>query len=249
MRLFNNPNQTLATDFLQWLEHSIEDGAKTVKRVKSTYYKPSSLNCLRMMYFYRTQTEIDDVARPASALGILESGQDRHLRIQQAVCNMKKQGYNCEWVDVAAYIEQHKLTDLEVVAQKTFETAVHHKTLDLLFLCDGLLKINNVYYLLEIKTENSLSFYNRVEVANEHKHQAACYSLSFKINQVIFIYENRDTCVKKAFLYTVPQSVKNEVLSLIEQCNTAVQKQKIPLRLECKACTYCDYKKKCKNLI
>ena len=248
MRLFNSPTQTIAADFLRWLEHSIEDSAKSVKKVKSVYYKPSSLNCLRMMYFYRTQTEVDDILRPASALGILESGQDRHLRIQQAVSVMQKQGYKCEWIDVGSYIEQHNLVDLEVIARKTFETVVHHKTLDLLFLCDGLLKINGVYYLLEIKTESSLSFYNRLDVANEHKHQATCYSLAFGIDQVIFIYENRDTCVKKAFLFTVSQALKNEVISLITQCNTAVEQQQIPLRIECKACTYCDYKKKCKAL-
>ena len=248
MRLFTHPNQSVAIEFLRGLEQTISESAKPHKKTKTVYYKPSSLNCLRMMYFYRTQTEVDDVEKPAAAIGVLESGQDRHLRIQKAITQMKSRGLDCEWVDVETYIQQKNLTNLEVVGKKEFETTVHHKELDLLFLCDGLVRIGNTFYLIEIKTENSTSFYNRTEVAQEHRHQAACYSLAFCISNVIFIYENRDVCTKKAFLYTVPQSVKNEVIGMIERCEEAVQKRELPLRIECKACNFCDYKKKCKAL-
>ena len=131
------------------------------------------------------------------------------------------------------------------MSKKEFETTVHNKELDMLFLCDGIVKINGSYFLIEIKTESSSAFYNRFAVAEEHKHQASCYSLSFNINKVIFIYENRDLCLKKVFLFTVPQSLKNEVVGMIERCNDYVSKKELPIRITCKLCSYCDYKEKC----
>jgi len=248
MRLFKTPDQEVANDFLYWLEKTIESEAKPVKSVKNTSYKPSSLNCLRMMYFYRTSTPIDEVSKPASSIGILQSGQDRHLRIQEAITLIKSKGYDCEWIDVETYIKEQNLTDLEVISKGTYETTVHHKKLDLRFLCDGIVKIAGKYYLIEIKTENTNSFFTRMNVAEEHKHQAACYSLSFHINNVIFIYENRDLCLKKTFLFNVSQSLKDEVVGMIERCNEYVKKKEVPFRIENKLCTYCDYKKTCKKL-
>ena len=245
MRLFSEPTQSVADAFLVELEKSICVDAKPTKDVKSTFYKPSSLNCLRMMYYYRSGTKIDGADRPASSIGILQSGEDRHLRIQRAITHMKQNGFNCEWIDVETYIKGNKLTNLEVVSKKEFETTVHNKELDLLFLCDGIVKINGAYFIVEIKTENSTSFYNRFAVAEEHKHQAACYSLSLNINKVIFIYENRDLCLKKVFLFTVPLALKNEVVGMIERCNEYVEKKELPIRLVCKYCNYCDYKTKC----
>lgn len=247
MRLFKTPDQELAQRFLFWLESSIEKDAKPNKNVKSTFYKPSSLNCLRMMYFYRTSTEIDEVDRPASSIGVLHSGEDRHLRIQEAITRLKDNGFDCEWVDVETYIKEHNLTNLQVISKKQFETTVHNKDLDLLFLCDGIVKINNKYFIVEIKTENSISFMSRKEVANEHRHQAACYSLSFNINNVIFIYENRDYCTKKVFLFNVLQEYKAEVKDMIKSCNDYVKKKVLPTYIPCKSCNYCDYKKKCKE--
>ena len=248
MRLFKTPDQEVAQEFLFWLESSIEKDAKPNKNIKSTYYKPSSLNCLRMMYFYRTSTEIDEVKRPASSIGVLQSGEDRHLRIQNAITKMKQNGYDCEWIDVDTYIKQNNLTNLEVIAKKEYETTVHNKELDLLFLCDGIVKINNKYFIVEIKTENSINFYSRKDVAEEHKHQATCYSISFNINNVLFIYENRDLCSKKVFLFNVTASLKNQVINMIESCNKCVKTNKIPMYIPCKSCTYCDYKKKCEAL-
>lgn len=247
MRLFSEPTQLVADTFLCNLEKSICIDSKPTKNVKSTFYKPSSLNCLRMMFYYRRGTTIDGVERPASSIGILNSGEDRHLRIQKSITKMKENGFDCEWVDVETYIKNNGLTNLEVVSKKEFETTVHNKELDLLFLCDGIVKINGSYFIIEIKTENATSFYNRMGVAEEHKHQAACYSLSFNINKVIFIYENRDLCLKKAFLFTVTQSLKNEVIGMIERCNDFVSKNELPTKIVCKFCSYCDYKKKCSN--
>lgn len=248
MKLFKSSTEDISFNFLKWLESTIVNDSKSNKKVKSTYYKPSSLNCMRMMYFYRTSTEIDEVERPASSIGILHSGEDRHLRIQNAITKIKSNEFDCEWVDVETYIKEHNLTNLEVISKKEYETTVHNKELDLLFLCDGIVKINGIYYIVEIKTENANSFYFRQNVAEEHKHQATCYSLSFNINNVIFIYENRDNCLKKSYLFYVSKEQKDEVVNLINKCNKYVENKEIPIRIECKGCNYCDYKKKCKDI-
>ena len=245
MRLFSEPTQSVADNFLVGLEKTISIMSKPSKNVKSTFYKPSSLNCLRMMFYYRKGTSIDDINRTSSSVGVLQSGEDRHLRIQEAITKMKENGFDCEWVDVETYIKDKNLINLEVISKKEYETTVHNKELDLLFLCDGVVKIGNQYYIIEIKTENSNSFYNRISVSEDHKHQATCYSLSFNINRVIFIYENRDFCLKKAFLFTVTDKLKAEVVGMINSCNDCVSKNELPIKIICKFCNYCDYKNKC----
>ena len=87
--------------------------------------------------------------------------------------------------------------------------------------------------------------YSRISVSEDHKHQATCYSLSFNINRVIFIYENRDFCLKKAFLFTITDKLKAEVVGMINSCNDYVSKNELPIKIVCKFCNYCDYKNKC----
>lgn len=246
MRLFKEIN--VSDLFLTDLENTIIKTSKSPNKVKGVHYKPSALNCLRQMFYYRTSTEIDEVVnRPASSIGILHSGEDRHKRIQEAIYLMKDNGYDCEWVDVEQYVKDKNLTHIEVVSKKQFETCCKNKELDLLFLCDGLIKYKDKYYIVEIKTENSKSFFNRQSVSEEHKRQAICYSISFNINSVIFIYENRDLCLKRCFLFNVTAEMKQSVIDLIHQCDNYVLKNEVPKVVEHKHCSYCDYRKRCKQ--
>ena len=73
----------------------------------SPYYKPSSLSCIRNMYYQRTETETDNMPVSADLVGIGESGTDRHQRIQYYISKMSSLGIDCEYVDVAEYIKEN----------------------------------------------------------------------------------------------------------------------------------------------
>ena len=118
-------------------------------------------------------------------------------------------------------------------------------------MCDGIVKYKGQYYILEIKTESSYKNTCRKEIAKEHYNQAITYSICLGINKVLFLYENRDNCDKKAFILEVTEEMKNSVFLKIKECNEYVEKLITPPKpkeVSKYACTYCSYISLCRKL-
>ena len=95
--------------FLNDLVASIEITDMKGQRKPTPSYKPSSLHCIRNMYFQITGAELEGERATSELIGICESGTDRHERIQNAVAEMSNNGIDCEYIDVQEYIEtKHK---------------------------------------------------------------------------------------------------------------------------------------------
>lgn len=240
--------------FLMELQTSIEKTEQQRKQKQgSLAYKPSSMNCVRMMYYYMTQAEKDEQGASSELIGICESGTDRHERIQQAVLDMKENGFDCEYLNVADYIKEHEVPDLEIIEQKGYETKLRHTKLNLRFMCDGVIKYKGKFYILEIKTESSFKWQGRTGVDAGHYTQACTYSHTIGIADVLFLYENRDNCSKKAYIFTpTKEQIKELVLDKISDCDTHIKENRvpaIPANITAKACRYCEYKTICRGLV
>ena len=236
--------------FLLELEGSIEKTEnQRHQKSGSLAYKPSSMNCVRMMYYYMTDAAKDEQAADCGLIGICESGTDRHERIQQAICDMKANGYDCEYINVADFV--NSIPDLIILEQKGYETKLWHQKLNLRFMCDGIIKYRGNYYILEIKTESSFKWQPRIGVDPSHHAQACTYSHVFGVKDVMFLYENRDTCAKKCFIYTPSEEeIRSLVLDKIADCNRHLEEKRvpsIPTNISPKNCRYCLYKKTCKG--
>lgn len=235
--------------FLADLQNSIERKDFLNKKQPSKTYKPSSMNCIRNMYFQVAGAPVEDTRNLHSLIDICESGSDAHERIQQHICDMKDLGFNCEYIDVETYINTHHIPDLEIVSKTNFETKLKNTKYNMSFLCDGIILYNNKYYILEIKTETQDKFFVRQDVDPSHYNQATAYSLCFGIDEVMFLYENRNTCLKKCFIYKVTQEMRNQLADLMLNCTSYLEQDKIPPKPENvpkKACAYCNYKSLCK---
>ena len=240
--------------FLMELQTSIEKTDEQHKKKPGTLaYKPSSMNCVRMMYYYMTGASKDEQSMGSELIGICESGTDRHERIQQAIIDMKGNGFDCEYVNVADYIREHDVPDLEILEQSGYETKLRHTKLNLRFMCDGIIKYRGKYYILEIKTESSFKWQSRTAVDEGHYTQACTYSHAIGIADVMFVYENRDNCGKKCFIYTPSQQQINDlVLSKIKDCDTHLLENRvpaIPTSVAAKTCRFCDYKTICRGTV
>lgn len=238
--------------FLYDLQSSIEKTdmeSKTGKPTKA--YKPSSMNCVRMMFYYMTGENLIEQSMGYELIGICESGTDRHERIQQAVIDMKANGYDCEYLNVADYIEQNNIEGLQVLERTGYETKLFHKELNLRFMCDGIIKYRGKYYILEIKTESSFKWTSRDCVDKAHHTQACTYSHTLGIPDVMFVYENRDNCSKKCYVFTpTKQQIKTLVLDKIKDCETHIKENRvppIPTDITAKTCRYCDYRTICRG--
>ena len=183
-------------------------------------------------------------------IGICNAGTDIHVRVQTAVEQMKQNNMDCEYIDVAEFVKQRNITYLDIVSKNGMETKLYHKTLNMSFMCDGIIKYNNHYYILEIKTESSFKFMNRKEVDPSHYNQGTAYSVAFGLNEVIFLYINRDIFDMKAYMFNVTDDMKSDLIGYIDECDSYVKRMIAPPKPENvtkKACSYCSYKSQCKK--
>lgn len=251
-RLIEVAKETLPPeqDFLQDLKRSIEITADKDQRLPSKTYKPSSMNCIRQSYYQLVGVQPDESGSSYSGVGICNSGTDIHIRIQTAVEQMKENGMDCEYIDVAEFVKQRQLDYLNIVSRNGMETKLYHKKLNMSFMCDGIIRYKGHYYILELKTESSFKFINRKDVDISHYHQGTAYSLAFNIPEVLFVYINRDVLDMKAFMFVPTDEMKQELIGYIEECDGYVARHIAPPKpdgVSKKSCSYCSYKTQCKK--
>ena len=251
MRLIDVANNELSIEkqFLQDLIASIEKNAEANSGKPSKTYKPSSMNCTRQMVYQVLGVEPDPGKTTYQLEGICESGTDRHIRIQQAIEKIKDiLNVDCVYIDVADFVNQRNLTDLEIVAKSGMETKLYNKKYNMSFMCDGIIKYKSKYFIFEFKTETADKFYRRDDVDPNHYNQATAYSINFGIDNVLFVYENRNTLDKKAYIRNVTDEMKEELIGKIEYCDSYLKQLKAPPKpadVSKKACSYCAYRTRC----
>lgn len=245
-----NTNTSPENDFLEDLKRSIEITENKNAGKPSQTYKPSSMKCVRNMYYQVTGSEPDVSDAKYTMVGICNSGSDIHIRIQQAIEGMKENGIDCEYIDVADFVKSRNLDYLEIKDKKGMETKLYHKLLNMSFMTDGIIRYKNHYYILEIKTENSYKWTTRKGVAEEHYPQGTAYSISFGLDEVIFLYINRDNLDMKAFMLNVTDEMKQDLVARIDESDRYVKLKKAPpkpIDLPKNACSYCGYKHLCEG--
>lgn len=251
-KLIDQANDKLSPEqsFLADLKRSIEMSADEERRKPSQTYKPSSMKCIRNMYYQRVGAEPDVELSSYCSVGICNSGSDIHIRVQTAVEKMKDHGIDCEYIDVADFVTSRGLDYLEIVSKSGMETKLFHKTLNMSFMCDGIIRYKNHYYILEIKTEASFKWSNRTDTDPAHYNQGAAYSVAFNIPEVLFLYVNRDILDMKAYRFIPTNEMKEELVGTIEECDGYVSRLICPPKpadLPRSVCNYCSYKTLCRK--
>lgn len=252
MRLIDEVNnqQSPEQSFLNDLKRSIELSEQKNTRKPSNTYKPSSMNCIRNMYYQVTGTNPDQPTVSYVLTGIVNSGTDIHLRVQKAVANMKENGIDCDYIDVAEFVKSRGLDYLDVKDSSGMETKLYHKDLNMSFLCDGIIRYKGHYYILELKTESIYKWQARQGVDPVHYNQATAYSVALGLDEVIFVYINRDLLDMKSFMFHVTDDMKHDLVGRIEECDACVLQHRVPTKpanLDRKTCEYCIYKKACRR--
>lgn len=231
-----------AEQFVQMLTHSIETEVETY--TPSTYYKPSGVGgCIRKMYYERIGEAKQDKAS-YNLIGMGEAGTDRHEHLQRAMVRMSEVVPNdkFEWIDVSEYM---KLNPVEGTVEDTkfkkneYEAKFKNELLQLSFLCDGLITVNGKPFIFEAKTETMFKYNKHSEPFEEHKMQATCYAMCLGVDNVIFLYENRDTLEKKAYEFEVTDVWKERVIEKLQTCEWHVEQQTPPTE-KCSS-NYCPY--------
>lgn len=245
-----NDDVAVEESFIRDLKRSIELDADKGGRLPSKTYKPSGMNCIRQSYYQILGKQPDESKSSYTLVGICNSGTDIHVRVQSSIAGMIDNNMDCEYVNVADFVKQRNLDYLNIVSQNGMETKLYHKKLNLSFMCDGIIKYKGHYYILELKTESSYKFMNRKDVDPSHFNQGIAYSLAFGLNDVIFVYINRDIFDMKSYMFTVTDNMREGLIEYIEECDAYVSRQIAPPKpkdIARKTCQYCSYKTYCQK--
>ncbi len=263
-RMIQESQKEMPTEasFLADLKRSVEmeEDNKTKRKLEgkiilpSQSYKPSSMNCIRNMYYQMTAEPILQSPRSYAMTRIAESGTAAHRDLQRHIMRMKDNGMQCDYIYVPDYIHSFALNHLEILTLPTEdepETKLWDTRYNIRFKCDGIIRYKSNYYILEIKTETSKKNMLRKQVEDKHIRQACSYSLSLGINNVIFLYEGRDFCEAKSYLFPVTNAMREEyVINPINECNHYIEIKTIPpkpINAGNALCQYCDYIQSCKK--
>lgn len=244
-------NLPVADALLYELDKIIVDTEMAGRQEKpaSRHYKPSSMNCVRMMWYYKSGVDKDKwQTRSAQDIGILECGTDRHARIQTWLEKLNKGNSGWKFWDVEEFVKKYKPKGIEVRGKMGTETKCYNSIYDFSFMCDGILEFRRQFFILEIKTENSFKSFKRKGAEDKHIYQGTCYSLSFGIDTVIYLYECRDDCKRKAYEVKIDKAKKEKVVAQIENCEYYLKKGKVPPgRFDATLCKWCEYQSRCKE--
>lgn len=216
----------------------------------STHFVPSSITCPRNMYYRKTGKKAVNNKQAQNIL-IGNSGTDAHNRNQAYLELMQGLGKDWEYIDVEKYIIEHKLK-LEIVEKKGHELKLYSKKYDISFLCDGILynKVEDKYFIFELKTEVMKKWYKQEGILPEHYAQGATYSMLFNIPRILYLYEGRDFCSHKAYIHTYTKDeIKRFVLDNLEAVKKSMSGKTLPNKntdFE-NVCRFCAYKSYCKK--
>jgi CRISPR/Cas system-associated exonuclease Cas4 (RecB family) len=129
------------------------------------------------------------------------------------------------------------------------ETLVYNKRTRSRFKTDGIIKFNGKYYIFEIKTENERKYKSHVKTLEPHeKHvfQGTYYAISFDIDDVMFLYENRNTCDFFVTVMHVDDEKKQEVETQISEAIRYGENNWVaPRTVSRSECMFCPFQTKC----
>lgn len=121
-------------------------------------------------------------------------------------------------------------------------------------IIDGAIDVYSMYKLFEFKTINPDDYKYLYEPHDDYKKQAALYSLSLDMDDIIFLYLNKGTSEWKAFEYHVTEAQKEWARNRVQKLDshlvslTLPEKEIQPLpKYGAKAttCNWCSYKTLC----
>lgn len=244
----NAGNVSFEDHFCKEYENSVKRQEERERQpVPTDYFRPSSMyGCERMLFFMRVHGGMGAVEEmDVPLIEICNSGTDRHLRIQHLIEDME--GVTCLDLEEIVKEAQQKGIKTEFVGWNEDHTEARCKNeeLSIFFQPDGVLNFEGKDVLLEIKTESTYQHSNRYEPKEDHKWQATCYGMGLGIDYVLFFYEDRNFCKKKAYLWKITDEMKEAVVRKITTVNEALKIGRPPEKNEDK-CTYCRYKHECK---
>ncbi len=206
------------------------------------------MRCQRQSWFKLKGTQPDVASTPDRTLEFTaQIGTACHEVIQKNLSII----YGNDWIDVEDYISQANLPYAITCVKHGYETLIQIDSPPVKFACDGILRINGVYYLLEIKTSEYSSFDKLTNPKDQHVAQIRTYGSLLNIHKALVLYQERQYGGMKCFEMDIDSLQMKEVLDGMQYVMDMVEANIAPPGLPSGDywCTpsMCRYYKKCQE--
>lgn len=215
---------------------------------KSQTFAPSSVRCRRISWFRLRGVQPDIDKNPDLALNFTaDIGTACHRIIQENLIN----DYGGDWISVEDYLK-----DLNPEYKYTVESSGYESQVEILdppmkFACDGILRIGETNYLLEIKSASYASFDQLTAPKPMHIDQVQCYSTVLNLPNVLMLYVDRQYGTMKCFEVVVSLEEMAAVWKMFDNVQNNVTAMIAPPKLPKNDswCTpsHCIYYQKCQE--
>lgn len=215
---------------------------------------PSGLGCTRAAAFKLSGEWCRESEETYESNLAAEMGTFIHQRIQ------KFMSASPIWVDVKDFVKQFPELNLSTAKQQKHdgETTLEFSGIrngvrispPFRFQCDGIVFIDNEYYIVEIKSEGEGPWEKRSEPNPKHANQATGYAFLYGIKNILWVYASRESfgAHRKVYLQTVSEAKVSEFQKMVSTIGEAVEKKDITSLPKAKDCRWCAYLEACKAL-
>lgn len=217
-------NSALASQVLDIYEQGLEDRiAEERSRKPSQTFAPSSMRCERISWFRLRGVEPDKLETADTGLDFTaKMGTACHEMIQEALSRTEY------WVDVQSYVESLPTKHVYSLERNGYETRITMQNPPIRFSCDGILKIDGKYILIEIKSCDHSSFIDLTDPKSQHIYQAKGYGTLLHIDKVIFIYIDRQYGDVKSYEIKITLEDSTQIVNMFSRVQKLADARIVP---------------------
>ena len=241
-------NSDVSAKFLSNYEDFVDNKIKSesLKKHHQTF-AASSFRCNRLSWFRLRGVEPDGCRTVSRSLQFkADVGTACHRIIQSNLCEM----FEDDWISVKDYLSENPIDHNYVITEDEYESQIEFTDIPIRFACDGLIRINGKYYLVEIKTSELSSFLDLSDIKPEHIDQIKCYMTLLKLHDAIVIYQDRVNGDMKCYTFHITDNDMNQIMNRFYYVLDMKEKNLAPegLPVGDKWCSnYCMYYKLCQE--
>ena len=217
-------NSALASHVLDIYELSLQDRIASERSAKPhRTFAPSSMRCERISWFRLRGVEPDKMRTVDVGLDFTaKMGTACHEMIQES---LSRTPY---WVDVADYIDSLYDSSSYQLVRNGYEVQISMENPPIRFSCDGILKLDDTYVLLEIKSCDHSSFVDLTNIKPQHIYQAKGYGTLLHLDRVIFLYIDRQYGDVKCYEMVITSQDSEAIVNMFDRVQKLADAHLVP---------------------
>lgn len=241
-------NSSTSADFLDSYTTYVADKIQSdAEQIPHKTFAASSFRCERWSWFRirGTKPEIATVDKDLNFTA--DIGTACHRIIQTNLKSMLAD----DWISVTDHIHSIEFSYEYTVESSGdgLETMVEILNPPIRFACDGIIRLNNKLYLLEIKTSEYNAWNDLIEPKSHHVDQVKCYSTLLQLPNVLFLYQDRQYGGLKCFEIKISapdmQMVKERFARVLDLAKKNLAPDPLPKGDKWCTSAMCPYYKVC----